>query len=149
MNNQVKPLMIAMTSLEKAIQIQEAITKEHNSQVNNQLQTLTKTHQEIVTSGLLNMIQNSFFPAQNAHFQQQLTTKIEDILQEKYNKATMKSMVESSIQSNNDYLFKQMSMLNESLRLEITTLQREELDIYKLGITTKVQEHGQLIEELR
>lgn len=149
MNNQVKPLMIAMTSLEKAIQIQEAMNKEYHSTVNNQLQSLNKTQQDITNSGLLTYVQSSFFPTNNVHFQQQLTNKIEDILQEKYNKNTMKNMMESFVNNNNEYLLKQVNMLNEGIRLEITTLQREELDIYKLGITTKVQEHHSMIEELR
>lgn len=161
--------MIAMTSIEKAFQIQENINKENIRQMNQQIDFINKVNQEILNSGVLSLFQPFPSPsattatptiptslplATNSFFMKYLSTLIEDslrnpsntsILNEKY---LTKAQVEHLLQSTTEYQLKQLGIQQETLRLELSSIQREESELMKVTIIKKQQEDHQALQEL-
>jgi hypothetical protein len=166
LQQQMKPVMIGMTSLEKAIQIQERLHQDSLAKLTNQMETVMKTNNEILHSGILSLLQpfplattssstsTSLFPlTTNTHFQKYLTALIDDCLrnansQPFHSPFLNKAQVESLVSVSQEYLLKQYSMNYESMRLELTSLLREDLELFKTKVTHNLQEANTTLTDL-
>jgi hypothetical protein len=161
----MKPVMIGMTSLEKAIQIQERLHQDSLAKLTIQMETVMKTNNEILHSGILSLLQpfplattssssSSLLPlTTNTHFQKYLTALIDDCLrnansQQFHSPFLNKAQVESLVSVSQEYLLKQYSMNYESMRLELTSLLREDLELFKTKVTHNLQEANTTLTDL-
>lgn len=109
-NNQIKPIVTALTSLEKAIQIQDVTHKQSQSAFNEKTAAIERMYREHVEAKLTSLT-TAASNVQPGLTRERVTEWIEDVVRDKRLGEVTTASVESSIAGQTEYLLKQMGIL--------------------------------------
>ncbi len=125
-----------MAALEKAITIQDIAGKKTEEALAEKSRQLTKAHEDLVNSGILEFVQHNTLNE----------AKIEDIVlnifKEKRVGELDKTVVETMLVNNMEYYMKQVNMVSESIRLELSSIVREDIEMVKSHFQTTMTQQG-------
>jgi hypothetical protein len=121
---QIKPIVSAMAALEKAITIQDVTSKKTEESFAEKTRQLTKAHEDLVNSGILEFIQH------NTLNQMKMEEIVLQVLKDqcRLHDWVDKVAMERMLVDNMDFYLKQVNVLGESIRLELSSIVREDID---------------------
>lgn len=107
-NNQITPLITALTSIEKAIQIQDIAAKHNQSAFTEKAASIEKMYREYKEHKL-----TSDATAHTALTREKVTQLVDDYVRDRRLGEVTAATVESSLAHQTEYLLKQMGILGE------------------------------------
>ena len=161
-NGQIKPLVTAISSLEKAIQIQDVSTKHTQSTFTDKMATLERLYREYIDHKASNDEQ-----IQMALNKDKLCTVVEEIMHLRRWGEVTPVTVENAVQQQTEYLLNKMGImgklnkcisqriyvligmyLGESIRLEVITSTREEFTSIQHQMDQKISDVSHMAKEI-
>lgn len=121
-SQQIKPIVQAMSSMEKAIQLQEHHSIKQQGQWEDIYQKTNHQYQE------WKVVQQHTPPPMTTERVHQI---VDDIIHERHLGEINKLSLESTLSHHTEYVLKQVNILGESIRLEVVSSNREEMAIAK------------------
>ncbi len=143
-NSQVKPLVTALSSLEKAIQIQDVSAKHQQAAFVEKTQSLERMYREQIEYRL----SHPEHLAASVN-REKILAILDEVIRDRRLAEVTSASVETSLAHQTEFLLKQMGILGESIRLEVVTNNREEFNAIHHATTTKITEVTALTKEIR
>jgi hypothetical protein len=153
LSNQLKPMLLSISSLEKTTNLIEAAAKDQYQHLSQEVQSLQRYIEKDVKSNPLfsmNMMINRSNPLYSTVEELTKTILLSSeggILHQSRRDSNL--MMEKHFLEEREYLLKQLSIQNESMRLELLTNIREDNENYKAIVLNQLSQTKQLISEVR
>lgn len=140
--SQLKPVVTAMTSLEKTLQVQETTLQRSQQELQERLRQVQTMHQEF------SLYQQRELERGGPFTSEKIKRIVDDILIEKRLGELNKATLDTAIAGQTEYLLKQVGIMGESIRLEVVSSMREEVAVGKAHYQQKIEETAALAQEI-
>eukprot|EP00981_Chlorochromonas_danica_P005952 scaffold1243_cov173-Ochromonas_danica.AAC.13 len=137
----MQPIADTIAALEKQLLSIEMSYKRSADELSDRLHVMQAVHEEITNSNLLTVIRKH--PSgdfMNSLSSDHISTVVQTLLQERHLWDITPTSLQTMIAAQMETVFKQVSILCESLRLEMTSSFREEIQLGRANIEAKADE---------
>jgi hypothetical protein len=159
--SQIKPLVQALTAIEKAIHIQDIASQQHHHALADKAQSLEKMYREQMDARL-----TSTAEASSSANREKVRSVVEEVIREKRLGEVTAQTVELQQATQTEYMLKQMSIMGEgelvgfsplftycdisgeSIRLEIVSNHRDEFSSAQHQMALRIQEVASVAREI-
>jgi hypothetical protein len=140
---QVRPLAATIASVEKSLNVQDTTQRRTEEEFHQTTRSLKAAHDKLINSGILDFVQH------NTLNELKVEEMIRDAFREKKHNELHQQDVESMLANNTDYYLKQLNLMGESIRLEMSSILREEVEREKTEWKTGFVQQSRSLTEVR